>query len=96
MSDALTGKILQALDRQMYGKTEDMQQRAGAEESNSGGNGTSEDWYRRVTIRKDGRTRTHKRRVLASLWKKPTKKKEMEQAKRDGARKYYASWLWNY
>ena len=97
MTDALSVKILAALDKQMYGKKgidnleevyKDQQMEKGSDSS---------DWYRRRgKVRKDGRSRTHKRKVPLSVGKGPSQRVLEERALRDAKRVYYAWYLWNY
>jgi hypothetical protein len=100
MSDFLTLQILEALEQKNRAGKQD-----GKVGSDYGGTSDTHDaninkdedvTWRRRTVRKDGRTRTHKKKVRSKVSKAPGPNKMKEMAQRDAARVYYCWWLHNY
>jgi hypothetical protein len=52
--------------------------------------------YRRQTTRKDGRTRTHKKKTPLVMGPPPSAKRRKEQQDRDASRRHYRWWLTDY
>ena len=97
MTDPLIAKILETLDTQMYGKKSiDKSKVVYMAQQMEKGIDNFEEKYRDRGIRKDGRSRTHKKRVPLTLGKGPSKKVVKERAERDAKRLYFAWYLWNY